>query len=311
MATRINKYLDSVSTFDNLEIDLIRFPPNSLRQSSGQDFSELTNSIRQNGLLQPIIVRPRDNRFEVVAGCRRLEACRRLKHRKIKTMIMELDDKAAYEIAITENVQRKTLDPLEEATAFKKYCDEYGWGSQTELARKIGKSQEFVSHRIKLLDLPQQVKNALTRNEISLSSAEELIWLENDDAKKKIALECSTHKIPLNEVRHMVRAMNSTNLTEALDRKDEEVLSRFTLDSPEVSKERDLAKMIAESILILRIALVRLDDLTAKTADPFLKQIVVSKRVALHGLIDELIAIKKRGVLAPALVARPKPPSRR
>jgi ParB family transcriptional regulator, chromosome partitioning protein len=116
-----------------------------LRQNSGADFPELINSIHEKGLLQPIIVRPKGDRFEVVAGNRRLEACRKLKHRKIKAMILEIDDKTAYEIAITENVQRRTLDPLEEAPAFKKYCDEYGWGSQSELARKIGKSQEFVS----------------------------------------------------------------------------------------------------------------------------------------------------------------------
>ena len=300
MATRINKYLDSVSTFDNLEIDLIRFPSNVLR-SANQDLTDMIESIRENGLLQPIIVRPTGERFEVVAGNRRLEACKRLKHRKIKAMIVDLDDKSAYEIAITENVQRKTLDPLEEAAAFKKYCDEYGWGSQRELAKKIGKSQEYISHRIKLLDLPREVKSALTQKQISLASAEELVWLKNDGAKKKIVSACLKQKIPMHEVRHFVKVANSSNHDEVFEPE-----RPFSLDSSENSREREFSKTISESILILRIALVRMDDLTAKIKDPSLRQTVLSKRIALHSLIDELITTKKHGFPIPQLVARSK-----
>jgi len=309
MATRINRYLDSVSTYDSLEIDLIRTSSNELRRDSASDFGELVDSVRENGLLQPIIVRPSGDRFEVVAGNRRLEACRRLKHRKIKAMIADLDDKSAYEISIIENVQRKTLDPLEEAAAFKKYCDDFGWGSQSELAKKIGKSQEFVSHRMKLLGLPQEVKHALIQREISLSAAEELVWLKNDGAKKKIAAECSGGKIPMHGLRHIVKAMNSSGLEESLDpiedlHSDKFNPPKFPFSTREDSKEKNFTKTIAESILILRIALVRLDDLTEKTKDPFLKQILVSKRIAVHSLIDELIATKRHGAEVPRLVAR-------
>lgn len=304
MATRINRYMDSVSAYDNLEIDLIHSSSNPLRKNSGPDFAELIGSIREKGLLQPIIVRPRGEAFEVVAGNRRLEACRRLKHRKIKAMIAELDDKAAYEISITENVQRKTLDPLDEAAAFRKYCQEYGWGSQSELARKIGKSQEYISHRIKLLDLPLQVKGALTRNEISLSSAEELVWLKNDSAKTKIAVECSNRKISMHGVRHIVKLINTSQIQQNnASLKDDTDLPRFASNqSDEVGKEEDFAKTISETILILRIALVRLDDLIAKTQDPEIKQIITTKRVAVHALIDELVATKRHGVGAPRLL---------
>jgi ParB family transcriptional regulator, chromosome partitioning protein len=298
LATRINRYLDSVSTFDNLEIDLIRFPSNVLRRSN-QDLTDMVESIRENGLLQPIIVRPRGERFEVVAGNRRLEACKRLKHRRIKAMVVELDDKSAYEIAITENVQRKTLDPLEEASAFKKYCDEYGWGSQSELAKKIGKSQEYVSHRIRLLDLPNEVKNALTQKEITLAIAEELVWLKNDGAKKKIAMECLSQKMPMQEVRNIVKAVNSENEVHGSRR-------YVSLDSNEASREKEFSKTISESILILRIALVRMDELATKTKDPSLRQTIVSKRIALHSLIDELITMKRNGFQMPQLVAKSK-----
>ena len=303
MATRINRYLDSVSAYDNLEIDLIRSPANVLRHDSSPDLSELIDSIRENGLLQPIVVRPHGEKFEVVAGCRRLEACRRLKHRKIKAMVVELDDKTAYEISIAENVQRKTLEPLEEAVAFKKYCDEFGWGSQSELARKIGKSQEFVSHRIKLLELPEEVRIALSRKEITLSSAEELVWLKNDDAKKR-ATQYLKSGMSIHGVRDVIRAINSPVLKSGeADRKKQEV-PELESSNQGSDRERDFSKTITESILILRIALIRLDDLIAKTKDPLIKHTIVSKRIALHGLIDELIATKRHSVEAPELIVR-------
>jgi ParB family transcriptional regulator, chromosome partitioning protein len=302
MATRINRYLDSVSAFDNIEIDLIHFPPNPLRYAKC-DISDILESIRDRGLLQPIIVRPRGDSFEVVAGNRRLEACKRLKHRKIKAMVIELDDKSAYETAITENVQRRTLDPLEEARAFKNYCDKYGWGSQSELAKKIGKSQEYISHRIKHLELPEEVRSALMEKQISLASAEEMIWLKKDSAKKKLLSVFSKEKLSMHEVRHIVKAVNSSGTEDLL----EYGIPDFPMANNEESeREKEFSHGISESILILRIALVRLDDLIANSKDPHLHQLLVAKRIAVHDLVDDLMATKKRGISIPQLISRRK-----
>lgn len=302
MATRINRYLDSVSTFDSLEIDLIDFPPNPLRQVKG-DVSDILESIRDRGLLQPIVVRPRGDSFEVVAGNRRLEACKRLKHRKIKAMVLDLDDKAAYETAITENVQRRTLDPLEEALAFKHYCDKYGWGSQSELAKKIGKSQEYISHRMKLLELPEEVKDALNEKQISLASAEEMIWLKKDSAKKKLLSVYSKEKLSMHEVRRIVKEVNSSGTEDLLEGGERTFLGARTA---EAEREKEFSRGISESILILRIALVRLDDLIAKSKDPRLHELLVQKRIAVHGLVDDLMATKKRGAPIAQILSRRK-----
>ena len=103
---------------------------------------ELTSSIRQQGLLEPIVVRPLDDGFEVVAGNRRLDACKKAGMRKISCNILYLSDKEAYEVSLIENVQHKTLDAIEEAEAFKSYVEEYGYGGESELASRIGKSQQ-------------------------------------------------------------------------------------------------------------------------------------------------------------------------
>src|SRR3972149_7197149 len=138
----------------------------SLRSDLG-DLDELMASISKVGLLQPIVVRPVEEGYEVVAGNRRFEACRRLGWIKIPCHIVELDDKEAFEVSLVENVQRNMLNPVEEAEAFRRYVEDYGWGGVSELARQIGKSQVYVSKRLRLLSLPKEVRAGIARRNIS------------------------------------------------------------------------------------------------------------------------------------------------
>jgi ParB family chromosome partitioning protein len=287
MVTRLNSYLDSVSSFENLEIGLISFSPNPLRVIDG-DVSELMDSIRQHGLLEPIIVRPKDGRFEVVAGNRRLRACRLLKHRKVKCVIAELDDTVAYEISIIENVQRKTLDPLEEATAFKKYCGKYGWGSQSELARKIGKSQEYISHRMRLLDLPEKVKKELRSGNISPTAAQELVWLKEKESQASAVDLIETSNLDTKSVRKLVSFTNSMGDGAESD-------YSLSIRAMEEKDEDRSLRLLCEAILVLRVALARLDGIVLKTKEGELKEILLSKRAVINGTVDELIRTKKIG----------------
>ena len=116
--------------------------------------NDLVDSIRQHGLLQPLIVRPDGSTLELVCGQRRLTACKILRWKTIPCIVREIGEKEAFEISLAENLQHKTLNPIEEAIAFKQYVQLAGWGSVHELALKIGKSPEYVSHRIALLRLP-------------------------------------------------------------------------------------------------------------------------------------------------------------
>src|SRR5215210_3346602 len=112
------------------EIDMFNIKLSSNASYFGDERLEtkdLESSIIEHGLLQPIIIRTVDNYFEVVSGNRRYVACKRLGWRKITCHVAELDDKTAFEVLLTENIQRKTLDPLEEAKAFKLYVHEYGF----------------------------------------------------------------------------------------------------------------------------------------------------------------------------------------
>src|SRR5829696_1186976 len=143
-----------------------------------ESIDELSRSIKKHGLLQPIIVRPINRGFEIVAGHRRFQACKILRWKTIPAMVKDVSDKDAFEIQLVENIQRRTLDPIEEAQAFKLYVRDYGWGGVTYLAETIMKSEQYVSSRIQLLKLPQNVIDKVKSGELKVSHAFELLSLE-------------------------------------------------------------------------------------------------------------------------------------
>ena len=113
-----------------------------------------------------------------MAGHRRFQACKLLRWKTIPAMVKDVSDKDAFEIQLVENIQRKTLDPIEEAYAFKLYVRDYGWGGVTYLAETIMKSEQYVSSRIQLLKLPQNVMDKVKSGELKVSHAFELLGLE-------------------------------------------------------------------------------------------------------------------------------------
>jgi ParB family chromosome partitioning protein len=162
------------------EIGISRIKPSSyIIRPNLANLRELSNSISQKGLLQPIVVRSIGEFFEIVAGNRRYHACKCLGWKKIGCHIVELSDKEALEVSIIENLQRDTLSPLDEAYAFKAYVCDFGWGGVSELAEKIDRSASYVSKRIKLLDLPAELLDSVLNSRIETSTAQELCYLKD------------------------------------------------------------------------------------------------------------------------------------
>ncbi len=188
---------------ESVELRMLRPSKSDLRRDPGP-LNGLMLSIQDKGLLEPIIVRPTAEGYEVVAGMRRFEACKRLGWRRLPAHVVELDDREAFEVSLLENIQRETLNPIEEARAFRNYVDEFGYGGETELARRIGKSQEYVSRRIGLLSLPQRVQDQIMRRRIAPSVAQELTLLNDEDAEE-MADEIGAHGLTLREVRKIIR----------------------------------------------------------------------------------------------------------
>lgn len=199
---------------EDLPISEIKLPENQLR--SHHNLDELVVSISQRGLLHPIIVRTVNGRplYEIVAGCRRYLACKKIGKRKIACQITDLSDKEAFEVSIIENVQRMTLETMDEATAFKTYVSDKGWGGVSQLAAKLGKSVSYVTKRIMLLDLLKEVRKSIGESTLNPSVAQELIYLQSKEDKSKLAKLIINRRLTTSNVRKMVKEMNDKILDE-------------------------------------------------------------------------------------------------
>lgn len=148
------------------------------------EIAALADSVRQHGVLQPILVRSVGDRFQLIAGERRLRASIEAQVHDIPARIMELDDQRVFELAMVENLQREDLNAIDKAVAFREYLSRYG-GTQEELAGKLGLDRSTVSNLIRLLELPEDVQFAVRDNEISQGHARALLGLP--DAESRIA----------------------------------------------------------------------------------------------------------------------------
>ncbi len=274
------------SIIEPIELNMIRPSKFAVRQSSSPKNPELLllkTSILQHGLLQPIVIRPLDHGFELVAGHRRFTACKSLRWRFISCKIIDMSDKQAYEIQLTENIQRKSMNPIEEAQAYQKYVNEFGWGGISELSKKIGKSDEYISHRMKLLILPLTIKEKLVENNLSVSQALEILYI--DDSEKNILTDqIIENKLTVKQIRELKNTMKSES--EMIINKDNSV-----------SKSLHLVK---KSNLSLKITLSRIDDLIhdaekIKNRKQRLEstEFLMNLRLKIHSLIDETIHFKK------------------
>ena len=284
----MNSYYSNelAGSVEDINLSEIVLTPNLLRNNlNGVD--ELAESIMHVGLLQPIIVRLNDSHtFELVAGYRRYNACKKIGLRKITCHVVELDDKTAFEVSLIENVQRQTLNPIEEGLAFRSYVNKFGWGGVSDLAEKISKSPGYVSKRIRLVELPQSVIDLLSKCEISISAAEELLPVSSRDEQTKIAIVIRNKKLPLRKVRELVKSNNSVIA--------DSDLSLGRIDNTLYAKDRIL-KSIDKSIITLRIAVKKLGPIMEGVEDDWIFYgILLHQRNILISQIDQLIKQKRK-----------------
>jgi ParB family transcriptional regulator, chromosome partitioning protein len=177
-------------------------------ESQKHSIQELSLSIKRHGLLQPIIVRPVDSGFEIVAGHRRFHACKLLLWRAIPSYVKELSDMAAFEIQLVENIQRETLNAVEQARAFEMYVTEHGWGGVTKLANAIMKSEQYVSSRLQLLKLPKAVLERVISGQLKVSHALELVTMERD-SKETAAHSIVEENMSIREIRKLKQELST------------------------------------------------------------------------------------------------------
>jgi ParB family chromosome partitioning protein len=272
------------------ELPLSKLKPSSKPvRAYTEDMQHLAQSIREKGLLQPIVVRSKNDYFEVIAGNRRYSACKMLGWRKILCHIVELDDKEAYEISLVENVQRKTMDPIEEAEAYKMYILEFGWGSISELAIRIGKSPSYISKRISLLQLPSDIQAKIKSKEINPSAGEELLRLNDNEAQSELAQLISTRGISIRKMRQL---MIESGKDCSRDSDEIELPSYSSIEGIERTR-----RAYDKAITSIRISLNKLTTIMEDVEDNWIVyEMLFQQKNVLHNQIDLLM--KERRLLA-------------
>jgi len=166
----------------------------------------LGESIRKHGILEPIIVRPRDDRFEIVAGERRFQAAIQLGLEEVPVTIRDLDDRTAMEIALSENLEREDLSPIEVAISFSDYLTKFGT-TQDELAQRLGKDRSTVANLIRLLDLPEIARTALDNKTITAGHARALLPLKDQRQLGTVLAEVIRKQFSVRQTEALVRRL--------------------------------------------------------------------------------------------------------
>ena len=177
--------VSGISSILYLEIEKIRLNPNQPRKNFDHDkLDELAQSIMQNGIIEPIIVRPaNDGVFELVAGERRYRASIQAGLRRIPAVCRDMDDRKALEIALIENIQREDINPVECAMAYRHLMDDYGM-TQEQVADRVGKRRSTVANTLRLLNLPHDILDSLDKGDITEGHARALLSVS--DIKRQI-----------------------------------------------------------------------------------------------------------------------------
>ena len=278
------------SIIEQIEMKMIRPSSFAVRdkfQKYCEDDESLIISIREHGLIQPILIRPLSHGFEIVAGHRRYQACKSLRWRFIPCKIREMTNKQAFEIQLSENIQRKSMDPIEEAEAFRRYVIDFGWGGVSDLAQKIGKSEEYVSHRIQLLKLSEEIKNKIVSNRLNVSKAIEISTIPIEK-QSQIVGEIIKKNLSVKRIRELKMILRD-NITEDYN---------ICLSDSNNYFSKSL-KITKKASLSLKVTLARIDNLIEESQisiDPEQRTEIINFlmeiRIRIHELIDDTIKFK-------------------
>lgn len=196
----------------NIGLSKIKGPAFNIRTETRDDDPELLASIKTHGLKQPILLRPAKTGYQIVAGIRRYQACKKLGFKSIPAIVEKLDDKTAFEIMLSENIQRRQLSPVEEAEAFRQYLDKYR-ESIRNLAKRINKSHSYIVQRLFLIDwmneLPPKARDEVRRemgggSAVTTSHLEELTKIKEPENIKKMVQAIKDEKLTSDQTAEVV-----------------------------------------------------------------------------------------------------------
>ncbi len=204
---------------------------------------DLTNSIKEKGLLQPILVRKKEGGYEIIAGERRFRACRLAGLGEVPVIVKDVGERESLEIALIENLQREDLNPIELATVYSRFVDEFGYTHES-LAKKLGIDRSSVSNMLRLLKLPEWIRKLVTEAKLTAGHGRTLITLKNESEQRKYVRRILSEGA---SVREIERARKTGPTRKATPYTDIEAALRDALKTKvQVSFGRNKGKVIIE-----------------------------------------------------------------
>jgi len=196
---------DLHSSMREISIDSIlpnRYQPRTVWDQ--QELSDLAHSIQANGVIQPIIVRPAGAKFELIAGERRFRAAQLATLTTIPAIIRQATDEQLLEMALVENIHRTNLNPIERASAYQNYISTFSL-TQDQAAQRLGEDRSVVANYLRLLDLPEEVRQMLIDGQLTMGHARAILALPTDELRRKLANRAMAGRLSVREVEKLVR----------------------------------------------------------------------------------------------------------
>ncbi len=196
-------------------VDINKVEPNKdqPRKSFNEDsLIELSDSIKQHGIVQPLIVAKKDDYFEIIAGERRWRAAKLAGLKEVPVVVKDYTDQEIMEIALIENIQREDLNPVEEALAYQRLIQEYDL-KQDELADRVSKNRTTITNSLRLLKLDERVQNMLIEENISSGHARALLAIKNGDEQYTIAMKIFDEKLSVRETEKLIKSLGKEKKT--------------------------------------------------------------------------------------------------
>lgn len=224
-----------------------RFQPRLTFDDKGLE--DLAASIKQHGIIQPLVLRRIEDKYEIIAGERRYKAATIAGLKTVPAVIADIDDNKSAEVAIVENVQRRDLSAIEEARSYKNLLDK-GYLTQSELAKKMGLSQSAIANKLRLLNLDEEVQNALLNNQISERHARSLLVLEDKEEQREWLKKILDNRMTVREVdealKNIAKKPNEETDIPLVKALDIDTIKKEATELPNVNEESDIARKIRE-----------------------------------------------------------------
>lgn len=241
---------DDLSPQAEVAIELIEPNPyQPRREFSDEKLAELADSIKTHGIIQPLLVRELQGKYQLIAGERRLRAAKLVGLPTVPIVIREISEQSMMEIALVENLQREDLNPIEEAIAYQRLMDEFHV-TQDEVAKKVGKSRPAVANTLRLLNLPREVQDELANGTLTMGHARALLGLRTSEEQKQAWKQIQEQELSVRATEELIHQLNDAPI---VSRETKKVITKKnSIKDPNVTDIEDQLQQVLGTKVVIK-----------------------------------------------------------